>query len=543
MSISNEQQLKLIEKLKDKHWRMNNLYYIKDKQGQKVLFKFNHVQDEYQKNKHNRNIILKARQQGFTTYECINALDSCLFIPYYDAGIIAHTVDDAEKIFTNKVKFAYDSLPEFIKQHKTPTNDRAGELRFPNGSSINVSSGYRGGTLMKLHVSEFGKICVKYPEKAREIITGAFNAVPTNGDLTIESTAEGMNGSFYEMCEKAQRLTDKLTPLDFKFHFFAWFESKEYTLDPTGIEISHEMQTYFNGLETNHDIKLTDGQKAWYSKKAIEQDDDMKQEFCSFPEEAFRASGRPVFNLEKLARDIKRARDLKPLKGIVSVKGFEEIANGSIIVYKAPVVGEAYAIGADIAEGLVEGDNSTASVLNKNLDQVAVYCGKIPPDQFGNLLVNLARYYNGAVLAPEVNNMGISTMEAIKRLGYYKVYKREVKEELGMDRMDKVGWHTNIKTKMLMLDELKAAFREDVLTINCADTLREMMSLAVEDDGNVTLNSKDRTVALAISIQAIKQASIDNEHKAKSPTITEAKDITRMTTEEKLKYYKKKARK
>lgn len=531
-------ELELVQKLQDKHWRMNNLYFIKDKNGKKVLFQYNQVQDEYQKNKHNRNIILKARQQGFTTYECINALDSCLFNQYFDAGIIAHTVDDAEKIFTNKVKFAYDSLPEFIKIKTTPTNDRAGELRFPNGSSINVSSGYRGGTLMKLHVSEFGKICVKYPEKAREIITGAFNAVPTNGDLTIESTAEGMNGSFYEMCEKAQRLTDKLTPLDFKFHFFAWFESKEYTLDPEGIEISHEMQTYFKGLEVNHDIKLTDGQKAWYVKKAIEQDDDMKQEFCSYPEEAFRASGRPVFNLEKLARDIKRTKDLKPFKGIVSAKGFEEITNGSIIVYKKPLENECYAIGADISEGLIEGDNSTASVLNKNFEQVAVYCGKIPPDQFGNLLVNLAKYYNGAVLAPEVNNMGISTMEAIKRLGYYKVYKREVKEELGMDRIDKIGWHTNIKTKMLMLDELKAAFREDVITINCADTLREMMSLSVEDDGNVTLNSKDRTVALAISVQAIKQAINDGEHKAFVPSKSNNKDITTMSMQEKLAYYR-----
>lgn len=531
-------EFELVQKLKDKHWRMNNLYYIKDKNGKKVLFRFNQVQDEYQKNKHNRNIILKARQQGFTTFECINALDSCLFNQYYDAGIIAHTVDDAEKIFTNKVKFAYDSLPEFIKVKTTPTNDRAGELRFPNGSSINVSSGYRGGTLMKLHVSEFGKICVKYPEKAREIITGAFNAVPTNGDLTIESTAEGMSGAFYEMCERAQRLNDKLTPLDFKFHFFAWFESKEYTLDPKGIEISREMAEYFKGLEDNHNIKLTDGQKAWYVKKAAEQDDDMKQEFCSFPEEAFRASGRPVFNLEKLARDIKRTKDLKPLKGIVSVKGFEEMAGGSVIIFKKPVKDEAYAIGADIAEGLVEGDNSTASVLNKNFEQVAVYCGKIPPDQFGGLLVNLAKYYNGAVLAPEVNNMGISTMEAIKRLGYYKVYKREVKEELGQDRLDKVGWHTNIKTKMLMLDELKAAFREDAVTINCQDTLREMMSLSVEDDGNVTLNSKDRTVALAISIQAIKQASNEGEFKAFIPNKVNNKDVTKMTMQEKLAYYK-----
>jgi hypothetical protein len=56
------------------------------------------------------------------------------------------------------------------------------------------------------------------------------------------------------------------------------------------------------------------------------------------------------------------------------------------------------------------------------------------------------------------------------------------------------------------------------------------------------MNSKDRTVALAISIQAIKQASIDNEHKAKSPSKPQNKDITTMTVEEKIKYYKRKSR-
>jgi hypothetical protein len=507
MRISNDQLSEILERLKDKHWRMNNLYFIKDKRGQKVRFVYNYVQDEYQKNKHNRNIILKARQQGFTTYECINALDSCLFNSYFDAGIIAHTVDDAEKIFTNKVKFAYDNLPEIIRKALPARTDRAGELRFSNSSSINVSSGYRGGTLMKLHVSEFGKICVKYPEKAREIITGAFNAVPLDGDLTVESTAEGMNGAFYELCEKSQNLTGQLTPLDFKFHFFAWFQSAEYRLDPQGIYIPDGIKAYFENLKENHGIELDDQQKAWYAKKYIEQDDDMKQEYPSYPEEAFRASGRPVFNLDKIGKEIKRAKLKTSLKGIVSAKGFEEVPRGPVSIFKRPVVGENYAIGADVAEGLEGGDFSTASVLNKNFEQVAVYHGHIAPDLLGGLLVNLAKYYNDAVLAPEINNHGISVIDSIKRLKYYHLYRREVKEEISENKLDKVGWHTNVKTKMLMLDSLKETFRDDSITINDEATLREMMTLTLEDDGDVVLNSKDRVVALAISIQAIKQAS------------------------------------
>jgi hypothetical protein len=535
---------KIYKYLSDKEWRLNNLYYIKDKDGKKIKFKFNWAQELYHRTKHNRNIILKARQLGITTYKCIDKLDNALFNSFVDAGIICHNLEDAEKIFTHKVKFAYNNLPQWLKDRRVPNNDRAGELRFSNDSSISVSAGFRGGTLAGgLHVSEYGKMCAKYPLKAKEVKSGALNAVPLNSDADFESTAEGMTGDFYDMCEKAQALDpDNLTPLDFKFHFFPWYKAKEYRLDPEWVEIPDEYKNYFKSLKEDQGIELDDSQKAWYYKKSQEQTEDMKQEYPSYPEEAFRASGRPVFNLEKLARDIKRAKDNKPFKGTVDAKGFTELTNGPIHIYKKPVTGEAYAIGADVAEGLVDGDFSTASIINKNFEQVATYCGHIAPDKFGSMLVSLAKYYNGAILAPEINSIGISVIESIKREKYYKVYKREVREELGKEIQEKIGWHTNIKTKMLMIDDLRAAFRDDVIIINDVDTLREMMTLTIEDDGNIEMNSKDRSVALAISIQALKQASLSNEHKAFTPGKSDHKDPIKMSVEDRLKYYKRKNR-
>jgi hypothetical protein len=535
---------KIYKYLSDKEWRLNNLYYIKDKDGKKIKFKFNWAQELYHRTKHNRNIILKARQLGITTYKCIDKLDNALFNSFVDAGIICHNLEDAEKIFTHKVKFAYNNLPQWLKDRRVPNNDRAGELRFSNYSSISVSAGFRGGTLAGgLHVSEYGKMCAKYPLKAKEVKSGALNAVPLNSDADFESTAEGMTGDFYDMCEKAQALDpDNLTPLDFKFHFFPWYKAKEYRLDPEWVEIPDEYKNYFKSLKEDQGIELDDSQKAWYYKKSQEQTEDMKQEYPSYPEEAFRASGRPVFNLEKLARDIKRAKDNKPFKGTVDAKGFTELTNGPIHIYKKPVTGEAYAIGADVAEGLVDGDFSTASIINKNFEQVATYCGHIAPDKFGSMLVSLAKYYNGAILAPEINSIGISVIESIKREKYYKVYKREVREELGKEIQEKIGWHTNIKTKMLMIDDLRAAFRDDVIIINDVDTLREMMTLTIEDDGNIEMNSKDRSVALAISIQALKQASLSNEHKAFTPGKSDHKDPIKMSVEDRLKYYKRKNR-
>lgn len=498
---------KLFEKLSDKYWRLNNLYYIKDKDGKKIKFKLNWAQEKFHKEKHCRNIILKARQLGFTTYKCIDKLDDVLFNSYLDAGIICHNLEDAEKIFTNKVKFAYDNLPEWLKSRRVPNTDRAGELRFPNNSSISVSAGFRGGTLAGgLHVSEYGKICRKYPEKAREIKSGAVNAVPLGKDCDFESTAEGMDGDFYAMYERAQLQDhDKLTALDYKLHFFPWHESTDYRLNPLGIEIPDELERYFKMLETDHGITLDAHQKAWYYKKS-EDEEKMHQEYPSFPDEAFMASGRPVFNREKLAKDIKKAKEFKSELKTFVVKGIDKAHSVTARIFKLPVSGEAYSIGADVAEGLEDGDSSTAAVYNKNFEMMAVYEGKLDPDLFGEFLVELALFYGSALITPELNNHGHATIAAIKRRKYYNVYKRFVQEELGEERLDKIGWLNTSKSKMKMLDDFKAAYRDDSLIIHCEHTLRQMITLAYEEDGNVILNGKDLCVATGLAIEGLSQA-------------------------------------
>lgn len=543
MEPSNEDIERIRDHLGDVYWRLTNLYYIKDKNGKKVLFKPNKAQDKFLKTRHGRDLILKVRQLGFTTLECLYKLDKVIFNSYIDAGINAHTVDDAEKIFTNKVKFAYDNLPKWLKNIRKPNTDRAGELRFPNGSSISVSAGFRGGTLAGgLHVSEYGKICAKYPEKAREIKSGALNAVPLGADVVFESTAEGASGDFYDMYNIAALIgDDELTAMDFKAHFFPWWDAEEYRLNPEGITFTPEILVYFKMLKDDYDIDLDEWQKAWYFKKSIEQGEDMFREYPSYPEEAFQASGRPVFNQQQIAKDIRQAKLNKPRRGFLDDEGrFTENALGTLLIFKMPDKDQAYAVGADPAEGLEDGDNSAASVLDKNFEQCATYAGKMDPDTFGKFLVKLAKFYNNAIIAPEVNNHGHAVLQAIKNEKYYKVYKREVKEELGKDIQDKVGWLNNVKTKMQMLDELKAAYRDGSLTINDEATLREMLTVVIEEDGNIIVNGKDRVVCLGISIQAIKQASIDGGRAAFVPEKEQSKDITKMTVEEKLKHYKRK---
>lgn len=274
----------------DPRWRLSNLYTITDKSGRAVPFRPNASQLQFLDELHDLNIILKARQLGFTTLCCLIYLDASIFNPNTRAGVIAHKLDDAKVIFRDKIKFPYDNLDEGLKAQVHTKQDSADTLTLANNSSIRVSTSMRSGTLQYLHVSEFGKICSQYPEKAREIVTGALNTIQAGQFVVIESTAEGQEGKFYEMVQTArakQASGDPLTELDFKFHFYPWFEDPAYALTNNRPVISDEDNRYFDKLEADLGIALSFEQRAWYVKKAETQGGDMRREFPSTPDEAF----------------------------------------------------------------------------------------------------------------------------------------------------------------------------------------------------------------------------------------------------------------
>lgn len=281
--------------LKSKAWRMNNLYRIKDKRGKKIKFRMRPEQWEVFNSSHPLKLILKARQLGMTTYIQIDMLDDCIFGGGNTSGaVIAHIKADAEAFFKDKIKYAYDNLPPLIVELFEETNldgNSAAALFFKNKSRIIVTTSGRSGTNQNLHISEYGKLCAQRPDKAEEVKSGALNTIDVGMKITIESTAEGRAGHFYELCMDAYRNKQEgveLTPLDFEFFFFAWFRDPTYSLD-ADFDIPDKYNLYFEQL-AKQKIELTMGQKRWYVKKAIQQGDTMKREFPSFVEEAFEAA-------------------------------------------------------------------------------------------------------------------------------------------------------------------------------------------------------------------------------------------------------------
>lgn len=308
-------EAELVECLSDPEWRIRNLYWVLDKDGQEILFRPWPEQEKLFKEIWFRNLILKARQRGFSTAIQLLELDTCTFNPNVQAAIIAQDKDAATGIFRNKIRFAYDRLPPLVKQMNPLVRNSASELILANGSSLKVATSARGGTLQWLHVSEFGKICAKYPEKANEIVTGSLPAVDRNGIVCIESTAEGQEGEFYLMSERAKAHADagkELSKLDYKFHFASWWDADEYELDPSSVVISPKDTAYFDELEQLIGRRIGPEKRAWYVAKRDSEfsgsQERMWQEYPSTPEEAFKQSTEGCYLAEQLTLARKQGR-------------------------------------------------------------------------------------------------------------------------------------------------------------------------------------------------------------------------------------------
>lgn len=308
--------------LADAKWRLSHLYKIMVKdpaneqdEGTIINFKPNRAQLRFLLRLWYRNIILKARQLGFTTLICICWLDHALFNKDQRCGVIAHDRDSAGIIFRDKIQFAYDNLPPTLRAMMPTTERNAQEIRFANNSSIRVATSMRSGTIHRLLVSEYGKICAQYPLKAREVQTGSLPAVPQTGIAVIESTAEGQDGDFYKKTMQAIAMQEKGQPLgvkDWRMHFFGWYQDENYRIDPRGVLITKEMDEYFNQVEVQIGQRLDARQRAWYAATFMGDfsgdDQTMWREYPTTPDEAFKVSTAGAYYTVQLSTARKQGR-------------------------------------------------------------------------------------------------------------------------------------------------------------------------------------------------------------------------------------------
>lgn len=282
-----------IEYAKSKLWRLNNLYKIIDKFGIKCKFRMNYAQHVVYSESllHPRVIILKSRQQGISTFWLISFLDDALINKDFSIGLMAQGKDEAQKLI-ERVKLAWDELPQLYKNliNVHLVTDNKSEYKFSNGSSVFIRTSFRSTTLQRLHISEFGKIANKTPDRARETNTGTLQTIAAGNIAAIESTAEGAN-LFKDKWDSAVACAARgvFGAKDFRPIFLSWVTDPDCNSDSPE-EIGSLHQKYFDELEEELNIKLTDKQKWFWIMQYRELGDDIKQEYPGTPEEAFSAS-------------------------------------------------------------------------------------------------------------------------------------------------------------------------------------------------------------------------------------------------------------
>ena len=403
------------------NWRLRHLYRIIDKDGNEIRFsQLWPEQDRFIRDLWFRNLILKARQRGFSTLIQLMMLDTCLFNPNVSAAVIAQDKDAAEKIFRTKIKFAYDRLPDLVKAMNPLVKDSASELILANGSSLSVSTSARSATLQWLHISEFGKICSKYPDKAEEIITGSLPAVDQNGIVCIESTAHGQEGAFYDMALRAQELRDLGKPLaksDYRFHFAPWWEADEYEADPASVVVTPLDNAYFARVEADIGRELSKTKRAWYvGKRDADFSGDrelMMREYPAAPEEAFAQSVEGVYLADQLALARREGRiTTVPHDPSRSVNTFWDLHHGG---------NDAVSIWFHQCQGLrdhfirfMEGSGESYSYYVKQMQALGYVWGKhfVPHDA--------DRRFPGAETNPTIRDMleglGLRNFEIVQRI-------------------------------------------------------------------------------------------------------------------------------
>lgn len=297
------------KKYLDTKFRLNNLYHIIDRDGGDLAFRLNEVQENVLDNLHSRNIVLKARQLGMSTFAVLYLLDQCIWNKNLSAGIVSYSLEHAQHIFKRIIGYALDHLPGWLNVEVI--NRSAREIIFANGSVLRVDTTLRGGAYQLVLVSEFGKTCARNPQKAEEVITGTLQTVPASGKIIIESTGEGNEGYFAEIVtEAARRGNDNISSLEYYLFFYPWMSEPTYTLDDNEVKLDTELTDYFNSVEKETGIKISHKQKKWYAIQSKFLGDKIKQEFPSTIAEAFLASSDAFYFSDAIAKAYQNNRCL-----------------------------------------------------------------------------------------------------------------------------------------------------------------------------------------------------------------------------------------
>ena len=454
-------------------------------------------------------LVLKGRQQGFTTAITAYQLACCITNKNFQGFTLSDKSDNSEAIFQNKAKYPYSQLPEILKPTERFNNRR--QLHFEKiNSAWAVDTATkdvgRSRTVNFFHGSE----CAFWSDGIAPIQAALGEAFTKNCIKIYESTANGYN-DYQVMWDSGVHINC----------FYEWWHTPEYRLQFPNDIVREEFRSFIDAkadwinerLTWLRDIKeLEEEQLYWYYKKweGYIDKDLIKQEYPCSPQEAFLLSGKTVFDTEKLLARLQTIK--KPIKKgyftydydglrITNIKWVTD-RNGHINIYAVPNTPEftKYCIGGDTAgDG---SDNYTAHVLDaKTGQEVASLEHKYDADQYARQMYCLGKYYGDALIGIEANFDSYPIME-LQRLGYTNQYVRAKVDEYTGKTEKRYGFRTTTLTRPTIISRLIQIVREDVESINDENTLKELLTIIRNEKGRIEApegGHDDHMMGLAIA--------------------------------------------
>ncbi len=187
---------------------------IIDKTGTEIPFQLNKVQKKFVEEATGKDIILKGRQMGFSSFILGAFTSDFIFKENSLSVVVADIADNAQDLLAR--------VKHYIKAYETKNNTKVplkynskyelhndyNNARYIIGTAENTEFG-RSKTITNLHFSE-----AAFYKHFDKLLAGAGTALVPNGRFVIETTANGFNNfkTFYNESE--------LGETDFTAHFY-----------------------------------------------------------------------------------------------------------------------------------------------------------------------------------------------------------------------------------------------------------------------------------------------------------------------------------
>jgi hypothetical protein len=458
------------------------LLKIRDKNRRLRKLVPNRAQQEYGRRCTRKNIVLKARQLGITTYVAARFFIHTITQPGTLTVQVAHEQESAEEIFKIVHRF-WEHLPAPLRRgplKKSRSNVR--QIAFPELDSeyrvetaADVNAG-RGLTIHHLHCSEVAR----WPGDGEETLASLQLAVPPAGEIVLESTPNGAGGIFYEEWSRAEET-------GFTRHFFPWWYEPSYKKAAGELgDLSSDEQR----LVKNEGLSLE--QIAWRREHWVRLRGLAAQEFAEDAESCFLVSGDCVFDMAAIGQRLE-----------AHIQPMESKDNGRLLIWWPPQKGRQYIVGVDPAGGGSEGDYACAQVIERGSGlQCAELHGHFTPRELATAVAELARFYDNGLVAVERNNHGHAVLELLRNEGYGNVYREGGKE----------GWLTTAASRPAMIENFASILAAAPQLFSSPRLLAECRTFIRLPDGNTGAapgTHDDCVMAAAIAL-AVRRATVGN---------------------------------